>query len=41
MRRLVDPQTASPYAQMLDPVLNAAAITRGEKKAGGARRHGT
>lgn len=32
MRRLVDPGTASPYAQMLDPVVNAAAITRGEKK---------
>jgi oligopeptide transport system substrate-binding protein len=32
MRRLVDPQTASPYAQMLDPVVNATAITRGEKK---------
>jgi oligopeptide transport system substrate-binding protein len=34
MRRLVEPKTASPYAQMLDPVLNAAAITRGEKKPG-------
>lgn len=32
MRRLVDPRTASPYAQMLDPVVNAAAITRGEQK---------
>ena len=32
MRRLVDPQTASPYAHFIDPVLNAAAITRGEKK---------
>jgi oligopeptide transport system substrate-binding protein len=32
MRRLVDPKTASPYAQMLDPVVNAAAITRGEKQ---------
>ncbi len=32
MRRLVDPKTASPYAQMLDPVVNAAAITRGEQK---------
>ena len=32
MRRLVDPKTASPYAQILDPVVNAAAITRGEKK---------
>jgi oligopeptide transport system substrate-binding protein len=31
MRRLVDPATASPYAQFIDPVLNAAAITRGEK----------
>jgi oligopeptide transport system substrate-binding protein len=32
MRRLVDPATASPYAQFIDPVLNAAAIARGEKK---------
>lgn len=32
MRRLVDPATASPYAQFIDPVRNAAAITRGEKK---------
>jgi oligopeptide transport system substrate-binding protein len=32
MRRLVDPGTASPYAQILEPVVNAAAITRGEKK---------
>jgi oligopeptide transport system substrate-binding protein len=32
MRRLVDPRTASPYAQMLDPVLNATAIARGETK---------
>ncbi|MGB7740717.1 MAG: peptide ABC transporter substrate-binding protein, partial [Steroidobacteraceae bacterium] len=32
MRRLVDPQTASPYAHFIDPVLNAAAITRGEKE---------
>jgi oligopeptide transport system substrate-binding protein len=32
MRRLVDPKTASPYAQFIDPVLNAGAITRGEKK---------
>jgi oligopeptide transport system substrate-binding protein len=31
MRRLVDPKTASPYAQFIDPVLNAPAITRGEK----------
>jgi oligopeptide transport system substrate-binding protein len=30
MRRLVDPATASPYAQVLDPVLNAAAIVRGQ-----------
>jgi oligopeptide transport system substrate-binding protein len=34
MRRLVDPQTASPYAQFIDPILNAAAITRGEKPPG-------
>jgi oligopeptide transport system substrate-binding protein len=32
MRRLVDPKTASPYAQFIDPVLNAGAITRGERK---------
>ena len=32
MRRLVDPKTASPYAQFIDPVGNAAAITRGEKQ---------
>ncbi|NJD32861.1 MAG: peptide ABC transporter substrate-binding protein [Gammaproteobacteria bacterium] len=32
MQRLVDPATASPYAQILEPVVNAAAITRGEKK---------
>ena len=31
MRRLVNPATASPYAQFIDPVLNAAAIVRGEK----------
>jgi len=31
MRRLVDPATASPYAQVLDPVVNAAAIVRGEQ----------
>jgi oligopeptide transport system substrate-binding protein len=31
MQRLVDPATASPYAQILEPVLNAPAITRGEK----------
>ncbi len=30
MRRLVDPATASPYAQVFDPVLNAAAIVRGQ-----------
>jgi oligopeptide transport system substrate-binding protein len=34
MRRLVDPKTASPYAQFIDPVLNAAAIARGEKPPG-------
>ena len=33
MRRLVDPATASPYAQILEPVLNAGAITRGERPA--------
>jgi oligopeptide transport system substrate-binding protein len=33
MRRLVDPATASPYAQVLEPVVNAAAITRGEQPA--------
>ncbi|MCE3285063.1 MAG: oligopeptide transporter periplasmic oligopeptide-binding protein [Steroidobacteraceae bacterium] len=32
MRRLVDPKTASPYAQFIDPVLHAPAITRGERK---------
>lgn len=32
MRRLVTPATASPYAQFIDPVLNASAITRGEKQ---------
>jgi oligopeptide transport system substrate-binding protein len=31
MRRLVDPATASPYAQVFEPVLNAAAIVRGEQ----------
>jgi oligopeptide transport system substrate-binding protein len=31
MRRLVNPATASPYAQFIDPVLNASAIVRGEK----------
>ena len=30
LRRLVDPRTAAPYAQMLAPVVNAAAIVRGE-----------
>jgi len=34
MRRLVDPATASPYAQVFDPVVNAAAILRGEQPAG-------
>jgi len=31
MRRLVDPATAAPYAQSLDPVLNATAITLGKR----------
>jgi len=31
MRRLVDPRTASPYAQVFDPVVNAAAILRSEQ----------
>ncbi len=31
MRRLVDPATASQYAQILEPVINAAAIVRGER----------
>jgi len=31
MRRLVDPATSSPYAQVFEPVLNAAAIVRGER----------
>jgi oligopeptide transport system substrate-binding protein len=31
MQRLVDPATASPYAQAFDPVVNAAAIVRGEQ----------
>ena len=31
LRRLVDPQTASQYAQVLEPVVNASAIIRGEK----------
>jgi oligopeptide transport system substrate-binding protein len=30
MRRLVDPATASQYAQILEPLVNAAAIVRGE-----------
>jgi oligopeptide transport system substrate-binding protein len=33
MRRLVDPATASQYAQMLDPVVGAAEIVRGERPA--------
>jgi len=33
MRRLVDPATASPYAQVFEPVMNAAAIVRGEQPA--------
>ena len=33
MRRLVDPATASPYAQILESVVNATEITRGEKPA--------
>lgn len=31
MRRLVDPATASPYAQVLEPVLNATAIVAGRQ----------
>ncbi len=31
MRRLVTPATASPYAEFIEPVLNATAITKGEK----------
>jgi oligopeptide transport system substrate-binding protein len=31
MRRLVDPATASPYAQVLEPVLNASAIVAGRQ----------
>jgi oligopeptide transport system substrate-binding protein len=31
LRRLVDPKTASPYGQFIEPVLNAPAIARGEK----------
>lgn len=30
MRRLVDPKTASPYGQFLEPVVNATAITTGQ-----------
>jgi oligopeptide transport system substrate-binding protein len=33
MRRLVDPATASPYAQILESVTNAVAATRGERPA--------
>jgi oligopeptide transport system substrate-binding protein len=32
MRRLVTPATASPYAEFIDPVVNATAITHGEKR---------
>ncbi len=32
MRRLVDPRTASPYAQFIGPVLHADAIARGERR---------
>jgi len=32
MRRLVDPKTASPYAQFIGPIVNAEAITRGAKR---------
>jgi oligopeptide transport system substrate-binding protein len=35
MRRLVDPATASQYAQMLDPVVGAAEIVRGQRAPGG------
>jgi oligopeptide transport system substrate-binding protein len=31
LRRLVDPKTASPYAQFIDPVVNASAIARGQR----------
>ena len=34
MRRLVDPATASPYAQVLEPVRNAAAIVAGQQAPG-------
>jgi oligopeptide transport system substrate-binding protein len=33
MRRLVDPETASPYAQIFESVVNASAITGGKKPA--------
>lgn len=33
MRRLVDPATASPYAQVFEPVLNASAIVSGKQAA--------
>ena len=32
MRRLVDPATASPYAQIVEPVVNAAAIARASNR---------
>ena len=32
LQRLVDPATASPYAQALEALLNAGAVTRGEKR---------
>ncbi|CAN5269559.1 peptide ABC transporter substrate-binding protein [soil metagenome] len=32
LRRLVDPQTAAPYAQMIEPVANAGRITAGERQ---------
>ena len=38
MRRLVDPATASQYAQILEPVVNAAAIVRGRATTIRARR---
>ena len=31
LQRLVDPATASQYAQILEPVVNASAIVRGER----------
>ena len=39
-RRLVNPATASQYALMLEPVVNAADIVAGRKPAGVARRRG-